>query len=273
MRVPAGFVTAFIKSCEGRRLNAYQDSVGRWTIGYGHADETVHEGEEITDTEANSLLAQDINTAAYRVCNALGDHVAKLSDHQYGALVSLSFNVGTIGQTIPRLIEDNQLSSVPGVILQFDHGHVHGELVILAGLKNRRELEVQMWNCPDTQEGLSMTDVPPTPIVATPVPQFTVSLSDDDKTQLVSQVAAAVSTAVTTPQTPAAVAAETKPLWQSKTLWALVLSGVAAVASHFGHSLSADQQNAALNTIMDALQYVGLVGAVMGRLVASKPLA
>jgi lysozyme len=43
-----------IKNFEGCRLSAYQDSVGVWTIGYGHT-KGVHFGQSISQTEADKL--------------------------------------------------------------------------------------------------------------------------------------------------------------------------------------------------------------------------
>lgn len=36
-----------IKECEGCRLTSYKDSVGVWTIGYGHTT-NVRQGDKIT---------------------------------------------------------------------------------------------------------------------------------------------------------------------------------------------------------------------------------
>ncbi len=46
---------ALIKRFEGLRLTAYQDSVGVWTIGYGHTS-GVSEGQTITQTQADAYL-------------------------------------------------------------------------------------------------------------------------------------------------------------------------------------------------------------------------
>ena len=46
---------ALIKKFEGCELEAYQDSVGVWTIGYGHT-KSVKEGDKINQDEAQHLL-------------------------------------------------------------------------------------------------------------------------------------------------------------------------------------------------------------------------
>ena len=45
-----------LKYFEGCRLTAYQDSVGVWTIGYGHT-KGVHNGMQITQAEAEQYAS------------------------------------------------------------------------------------------------------------------------------------------------------------------------------------------------------------------------
>ncbi|MFW5186314.1 lysozyme, partial [Pseudomonas aeruginosa] len=51
-----------IKEFEGLRLSAYQDSVGVWTIGYGHT-RTAKRGMSITGDQADALLIADLADA------------------------------------------------------------------------------------------------------------------------------------------------------------------------------------------------------------------
>ena len=48
-----------IKTFESKRLKAYQDAVGVWTIGYGHTKD-VKQGMVITDEQADAFLASDL---------------------------------------------------------------------------------------------------------------------------------------------------------------------------------------------------------------------
>ena len=50
---------ALIKKFEGCELQAYQDSVGVWTIGYGHTKD-VQEGLKITQEEAEVMLQEEM---------------------------------------------------------------------------------------------------------------------------------------------------------------------------------------------------------------------
>lgn len=58
-----------IKVHEGRRLEMYRDTMGNWTIGYGHlANYLVDEygtGYRITQMDAEYLLMNDLETAIY----------------------------------------------------------------------------------------------------------------------------------------------------------------------------------------------------------------
>jgi len=79
-----------IETFEGLRLEAYQDSVGIWTIGYGHAS-FVQEGDTCTKEQAEEYLKVDLQHAEEAVQGAM---TVDLTDNQYGALVSFCYNVG-----------------------------------------------------------------------------------------------------------------------------------------------------------------------------------
>ena len=48
-----------LKHFEGCELKAYQDSVGVWTIGYGHT-KGIYKGLEITQSEAEKMLIDEL---------------------------------------------------------------------------------------------------------------------------------------------------------------------------------------------------------------------
>jgi len=93
-----------VKDFEGLRLNAYQDSVGVWTIGYGHTGSDVKPGMTITQAKADQLLQADL--AKFNSC--VTSSINKpLNANQVGALMSFSFNVGCgalQGSTLRRRI-------------------------------------------------------------------------------------------------------------------------------------------------------------------------
>ncbi len=83
---------ALIKTFESLRLAAYQDSVGVWTIGYGHTL-GVHADMTMTLAGANQALADDLHGMETAVDAAIG--TTATSDNQFAAMVSLCFNIGT----------------------------------------------------------------------------------------------------------------------------------------------------------------------------------
>ena len=79
-----------LKEFEGLRLRAYKDSVGVWTIGYGHT-RGVKAGQTITEKQAESLLRGDL-LISEKYVNGLG---FSFSQGQFDALVDFAYNLGT----------------------------------------------------------------------------------------------------------------------------------------------------------------------------------
>ena len=125
-----------IESFEGLRLTAYQDSVGVWTIGYGHT-KGVKQGQTITQQQAERFLQQDLAVAEAAV-NRLG---LTLSDNQFAALVSFTFNLGAGNLT--KLLK-NGLAAAADRILLFDHAGGKA----LPGLTRRRTAERALFLTP-----------------------------------------------------------------------------------------------------------------------------
>jgi len=94
---PSAEFIAYLKDKEGRVLQAYQDSGGVWTIGYGHTgampDGTpISAGKTITDEQAEALLVLDLTTHAEKVKELIGNN--PVSQKQFEALLDFSFNKG-----------------------------------------------------------------------------------------------------------------------------------------------------------------------------------
>lgn len=85
---------SLIKKWEGLRLNAYQDIVGIWTIGFGSVFPKVTPGQVITLDEANDRF--DIDLARFEQGISSMASVL-LNSNQFSALVSLAYNVGLGG--------------------------------------------------------------------------------------------------------------------------------------------------------------------------------
>lgn len=87
-------------------LEPYQDRAGVWTIGYGHTGRIdgalVQDIDSITLETAEDLLEEDILWAE----SVVGGMVrVPLTDLQYGALVSLVFNIGSGNFSTSNMLE------------------------------------------------------------------------------------------------------------------------------------------------------------------------
>jgi lysozyme len=136
---PAGL--DLVKSSEGLRLQAYQDTGGIWTIGYGHTL-GVSPGMVITEAQATDFLRQDLAAAEGFVREVTAD--VATSDGQFSAMVSLTFNIGAGGfkrSTVLRMHRQGNYPAAGNAFLLWDKGHVDGQLVVLKGLLRRRNDE------------------------------------------------------------------------------------------------------------------------------------
>lgn len=125
-----------IKKFEGLRLQAYQDSVGVWTIGYG-STEGVWDGQTITEDEAEARLRHDLKTAETAV-SAMA-HVP-LTDNQFAALVSFAFNLGAHALRESTLLRKLNASDYKGAAEEFLKWRFAGSKLLL-GLQLRRQAE------------------------------------------------------------------------------------------------------------------------------------
>lgn len=83
----------FIKEQEGFSATAYEDSIG-WAIGYGtHCDVSLYPNG-ITEEEADRLLREHLVETEGYIDNALAELGTTLSQYQYDAISSLTYNIG-----------------------------------------------------------------------------------------------------------------------------------------------------------------------------------
>lgn len=131
---------SLIQEFEGLKLIAYKCPGGIWTIGYGHTG-TAHPGMEITEEEAEALLRGDLLSAERAVSRLVK---VRLTDGQFGVLVSFTFNVG-IGNfqksTLLKLLNRGWYEQVPAQLMRWNKSN--GE--VLGGLSRRRRAEGQLW--------------------------------------------------------------------------------------------------------------------------------
>lgn len=139
---------------EGKRHLPYKDAAGLLTIGVGHCitkselksgklliwGHPVKYQDGLNEEQIEELLRQDLMS-----CEALiGLYDSVLNQHQYDALVSFVFNVGSgafLGSTLKKRLDANQLDEVPAQLRRW----VYAGGRKLQGLINRREKEIRLW--------------------------------------------------------------------------------------------------------------------------------
>ena len=134
-----------IRRWEGLRLTAYQDSVGVWTIGYGHTAEAgppaPKAGMKITETEADDILTRDLGQYERAVTKAVS---IVPSANQFAAMVSLCFNIGPTNfarSSVVRLLNIGQPREAADAFLLWNKAG--GK--VLKGLTARREDEKKLF--------------------------------------------------------------------------------------------------------------------------------
>lgn len=130
-----------IKSFEGLRLKAYVCPAGVWTIGYGSTGSHVKQGMVITEAQADALFSKDIRRFEDAV---IGMVQVPLTQGQFDALVSFSFNVGQEALRGSTLIKKLNAGDYVGAQMQFGRWNKAGGQV-LYGLTKRRAAEVELW--------------------------------------------------------------------------------------------------------------------------------
>lgn len=129
-----------IKEFEGLRLEAYQDSVGVWTIGFGHT-KGVYPGMVITEQQAINYLLQDIDSHVAGIFRYI---TVKLNQNQFDALASFHFNLGPYilqNSYLLQLINSNQFSAAAEQMKVYNRAG--GQ--VLPGLVRRREAEAKLF--------------------------------------------------------------------------------------------------------------------------------
>lgn len=129
-----------IKEFEGCKLKAYLCPAGVWTIGYGHTD-GVKEGDEITQQEADRLLADDVHSFSAGVQRLV---TSDINRNQLGALTSFAFNVGLGNLRHSTLLRLVNKGDFVGAANQFPRWNKAGGKV-LTGLTRRREAERKLF--------------------------------------------------------------------------------------------------------------------------------
>ena len=130
-----------IKRSEGCSLAAYQDSVGVWTIGYGHT-KGVRRGDRCTLYQAEQSLKEDLGHF-----EQIAERVKGIKTQgQFDAVVDFVYNCG-VGNfrdsTLKRYIEGGRKTwEIQEQVLRW----VNAGGKKLGGLVSRRIWEAARWN-------------------------------------------------------------------------------------------------------------------------------
>jgi len=131
---------ALIKKFEGCRLESYKCAAGVPTIGYG-STKGIKMGMTITQEDAEQLLLKDIAEFEEFVLEA---SEMPLSQHQFDALVSWTFNLGPSNlnaSTMLKVLNKGEYEDVPAQIKRWNKAG--GK--VLDGLIRRREAEALLF--------------------------------------------------------------------------------------------------------------------------------
>ena len=132
--------TDFVAAHEGLRLDAYLDSVGILTIGYGHTY-NVGPGDTCTAEQAKKWLNTDLMVADHGVNQAVK---VPLTQCQFDACVSLAYNIGSHAFGASTLAQKLNRGDIAGAAEQFLVWNKAGGKINL-GLVNRRADERKMF--------------------------------------------------------------------------------------------------------------------------------
>lgn len=135
-----------IKTMEGLKLKAYQDTGGVWTIGYGET-KNVTPGMQISIQQAERYLETRLAILEQEILTLVK---VPLNDNQLSALESFCYNLGIgafAGSTMLKMINKGDFKDAA---LQFGFW-VHDNGKIIPGLVKRRAIEAKLFSTPITE--------------------------------------------------------------------------------------------------------------------------
>jgi len=130
------------KRFEGCVLEAYQDTGGVWTIGYGHTGSDVTPGMVIDMDTALQLLKQDLNEHADYVREAVS---VPITQYQFDALADWTFNLGGHALMESTLLSKVNASASDDEIAYEFMRWVYDNGQWLHGLTKRRQAEALLF--------------------------------------------------------------------------------------------------------------------------------
>lgn len=126
---------------EGKRLTAYDDGVGIWTIGFGTIKYPngvrVKKGDTCTLEQAKEYMRHDLIEFEHTVNSSVK---VPLNQNQFDALVSLAYNIGSNAFKSSTLVKKLNAGDHQGATDQFNVW-VNAGGKRMQGLVNRRDRE------------------------------------------------------------------------------------------------------------------------------------
>lgn len=139
---------ALLHEFEGLRLQAYQDQIGVWTIGWGSTrifNRPVRQGDTISRSQADAQFRVDVDAAAAHLFRLL-PLVKGWPANRIAALVSFTYNIGASAldtSTLRRclLAGDDPIQVISQELPRWNKAN--GQ--VLDGLTRRRKAEVELF--------------------------------------------------------------------------------------------------------------------------------
>lgn len=135
---------------EGFRSNAYRDPGSSSglpiTIGYGSTSDLngkpIKLGDVWTRAQADAKFAQDVDAFSRGVAEALKG--APTTDNQFGAMVSLAYNIGLKAFSASTLLKKHKAGDYAGAKAEFPKWRFNDGKE-MAGLVRRRKAEAELY--------------------------------------------------------------------------------------------------------------------------------
>lgn len=157
MKIPQQAVD-IVKKWEGFRAEAYQDSVGVWTIGYGTTAAAgvgivPHQGMKISERQAEKYLRRGLEKFADQIRPNIS---GPINDNEFSAFLSLAYNIGPGAFNTSTALRRFNIGDKHGAAEALTWFNKAGGRV-LRGLTNRRAEEKALFLTP------VRSPIPPTP--------------------------------------------------------------------------------------------------------------
>jgi lysozyme len=135
---------------KSKKIVAYQDIAGVWTIGYGNTfnpftGEKVKEGMVIDENTALSWLNKDIEVRQVALKKILK---RTPNNNQLSAMISLAYNIGLnrfADSSIRKNFDAGDFKKAADSFLLYNKARKNGVLVVIDGLDRRRRMERELF--------------------------------------------------------------------------------------------------------------------------------